>query len=114
MWAHLGEIGDYWLGELEPVLAGGGEPVPFGRVKSNPARIAAIETGRSAAADRHLVQVQRCADRLEAIICGLSEVDWRAIGRHSTLGDMSLDRILEEFLVGHYEQHADQLDTLRS
>ena len=55
VWAHLGEIGDYWLGELEPVLAGGGEAVPFGRVKSNPARIAAIETGRSVAANRHFV-----------------------------------------------------------
>jgi histidinol-phosphate aminotransferase len=114
VWAHLGEIGEYWLGELEPVLAGGGEPVPFGRVKSNPARIAAIERGRSVASDRHFVQVQRCADRLEAIICGLSQTEWQAIGRHSTLGDMSVDRILEEFLVGHYEQHADQLDTLCS
>jgi hypothetical protein len=88
--------------------------VAFGRVKSNPARIAAIETGRSVASDRHLVQVQRCADRLEAVICGLSEAEWQVVGRHSTLGDMSVDRILEEFLVGHYEQHADQLDTLCS
>src|SRR5262249_42910936 len=47
VWAHLAEIGDYWLGELARVVdAGSTEPVPFGRVKSNPERIAAIAAGR--------------------------------------------------------------------
>jgi hypothetical protein len=34
------------------------------------------------------------------------------VGRHQTLGDMSIDRQLEEFHIGHVEQHLAQLDAL--
>jgi hypothetical protein len=31
---------------------------------------------------------------------------------HLTLGEMDLSRIMEDFLVGHLEAHADQLEAL--
>ena len=47
VWAHLAEIGSYWLAELEHIVdAASTDPVAFGRVKTDPARIAAIEQGR--------------------------------------------------------------------
>jgi hypothetical protein len=36
------------------------------------------------------------------------------VGRHQTLGDMTIERQLEEFHIGHVEQHLDQLDGLAS
>ena len=49
VWAHLAEIGGYWLAELEAVIDAGGEPVPFGRVKTDAgAHRAPSTTGRSA------------------------------------------------------------------
>ncbi len=35
------------------------------------------------------------------------------MGAHPRLGDMPLAQIVEEFVVGHLEEHADQLDLLR-
>ena len=53
VWAHLAEIGGFWLTELEKVVdAASDEPVPFGRVKTDPARIAAIAQGRRRDVDR--------------------------------------------------------------
>ena len=51
-------------------------------------------------------------DRLRAVLCGMTSLDWGRQGEHPTLGQMGIERILEEFLVGHYEQHAAQLEGL--
>jgi hypothetical protein len=36
--------------------------------------------------------------------------DWACTGNHETLGVMDLPTQLTHFHVGHYEEHADQLD----
>jgi histidinol-phosphate aminotransferase len=113
VWAHLAEIGSYWLGELEKVVdAESDEPVPFGRVKTDPARIAAIAQGRRLDVTVNLELARRNLDGLRAYLAGLAREDWRRVGRHSTLGDMDVARQLTEFHVGHAEQHLDQLDGL--
>ena len=48
IWAHLAEFPPYWIDQVRLLLASSGsDPIPFGRVKSDPGRIAAIESGRS-------------------------------------------------------------------
>ena len=48
VWAHLAEFPGYWLGEVRRVVDGpGSEAVPFGRIKTDPDRIAAIERDRN-------------------------------------------------------------------
>ena len=113
VWAHLAEFGSYWIDELESVLdRGSNEPVPFGRTKSDPVRIAAIAAGRGAEPSDQLRAVGGATDRLRAVLCGMSSTDWARLGNHPTLGRMSIDAMLEEFLIGHYEQHATQLESL--
>jgi histidinol-phosphate aminotransferase len=113
VWAHLAEIGGFWLTELEQVVdAASDEPVPFGRVKTDPARIAAIAQGRRRDVTVNLETTRRNLDSLRAYLAGLSKDDWRRVGRHSTLGEMDVARQLSEFHVGHAEQHLDQLDAL--
>src|SRR5437867_11988221 len=49
VWAHLAEFPGYWLTEFRRVLdahSAGAEPLPFGRTKTDPGRIAAIERDR--------------------------------------------------------------------
>lgn len=114
VWAHVAEFGDYWLDELDTVLESSTSgPVPFGRTRRDPARIAAIEHGRHLDPATHLDHVERSADRLRATLAGLSDRDWVRVGRHETLGDMDLAAQLTHFHVGHYEEHADQLDSIR-
>lgn len=113
VWAHLAELGDYWLAELRIVLgAQSDEPVPFGRVKTDPVRIAAIEVGRDVAPHEHFATIERSAGDLRAVLVTMTDADWEHVGLHSTLGEMSIDRQLDEFHIGHYEEHADQLDSI--
>jgi histidinol-phosphate aminotransferase len=113
VWAHVAEFGDYWLAELTALLdAAVDEPPPFGRTRRNADRIAAIASGRHAAPAEHLRTIERSADRLAALLAGMTDQDWDRRGRHETLGVMDLDAQLRHFHVGHYEEHADQLDLI--
>ena len=115
VWAHLAEFVPYWIEQARVVMAGGGaEPVPFGRVKTDPGRIASIAERRleptgvlaakTAADIRRLGQFLREIDRDPA--------NWEKLGVHSTLGVMSVGHLVDEFLVGHLEEHLRQLREL--
>ncbi|MBA3281690.1 MAG: hypothetical protein H0U29_05620 [Acidimicrobiia bacterium] len=120
VWAHLAEFGRYWLAELDRVLdAPGPGPIPFGRTKSDPVRIAAIASARPDAAEvsgpLHTVQyeaVRRAIDALRGRLLELTLDDWGRVGRHETLGDLTVAEQLQHFHIGHYEEHAVQLDSL--
>ncbi len=114
VWAHVAEFGDYWLDQLGAILAAdsSSDPVPFGRTRRDARRIAAIETGRYDDPAHHLDTVERSADRLAALLAGMTNEDWARSGKHETLGVMDLDAQLTHFHVGHYEEHADQLDSI--
>ncbi len=114
VWAHLAEFPAYWLAQAQRVIAQPtNAPVPFGRVKTDSGRIEAIER------DRHTDP----AALLERVRAALAEVtdaahawdagDWRLRGAHPVRGEMTVERIVEEFIVDHLEEHADQLDALR-
>ncbi len=113
VWAHVAEFIPYWLGEAALVVDGGRQqPVPFGRTKSDPGRLAAIERDRSTDQGRLWQRTSRDIGSLRAFLSGLGETVWTARGLHPTLGEMDLAHIVDEFLVGHLEQHANQLDEL--
>jgi histidinol-phosphate aminotransferase len=125
VYAHVGEIGGYWQRQWTAVIdapnryrigahASTSTPPPFGRTKRDAQRIAAIEAGRHENATVHLDRAREAAAVLRNFLAGLTEADLDCAGLHETLGVMDGWRILDEFLVGHYEQHADQLDGLRS
>lgn len=112
-WAHIAEFGAYWLREVDLVLAGtAADPPPFGRTKVDPVRRAAIAEGAGCEPLSQLTHARRALASVRHLLAGLDGGEWRAAGRHSTLGLMDMDSILAEFLVGHYEQHAAQLETL--
>ncbi|HSP10658.1 MAG TPA: hypothetical protein VLU92_13820 [Candidatus Dormibacteraeota bacterium] len=113
VWAHVAEFIPYWLGETALVIENhADEPAPFGRTKSDPGRIAAIERDRSTDQSRLWRRIARDIGALRTFLGGLDDSAWRARGLHPTLGEMDLAQIVDEFLVGHLEQHATQLDQL--
>jgi histidinol-phosphate aminotransferase len=113
VWAHLGEFGSYWLTELRSIVdARSTTPVPFGRIKTDPHRVASIDKGRHEAVRHHQDLVRRDVHRFAAELSQLTPTDWLRRGHHETLGVMDLWQFLDEFAVGHYHQHADQLDGL--
>ena len=113
VWAHVAEFIPYWVREAKQLVEHGrDEPQSFGRTKADPDRLAAIDRDRRS--DRTVLwnRIAREITGLRVMLAGLDSSAWRCQGRHPTLGQMDLGRLVDEFLIGHLEQHADQLDAL--
>ena len=110
--AHVAEMLPYWLDQVERIIDGYPEPVPFGRVQSDDARIAAI--GR----DRDLPVTElyrRIAAGMDVVTTRLGSLDTLAAekrGTHPTLGEMHLADVVARMLAGHLEEHVTQLDRM--
>jgi hypothetical protein len=113
VWAHLAEFPAYWLGQIQRVIA---QPthgaIPFGRVKTDSHRIEAIERDRHTDPAALLERVRRSLAEISDAMRSWSPETWRLRGAHPTLGEMTVERMVERFIVEHLEEHADQLDGL--
>lgn len=107
--AHVAEILPYWTRQVELVVERGGG-VPFGRVKSDPARIAVIERDRHEDASRLLERMDQGLQEVLALLDRLDDEALARTGTHERLGEMTAARIIDRFLVEHLEEHADQLE----
>ena len=113
VWAHLAEFPAYWLDQVRKLLAARtAEPIPFGRTKTDAGRIEAIERERRTDPAELLRRVTMQVDDVSATLRALPGEAWRVRGLHPTLGEMTLPRIVDRFILGHMEEHADQLDGL--
>lgn len=113
VWAHMAEFVGYWHRQLEAVVRNyDGMPVPFGRVKSDADRLAAIEMGRHETVGSLAERVDRSIAGFGAYLGRLDEEAWQAEGVHQTLGVMRVPQIIDRFIVGHLAEHADQLDSV--
>ena len=112
VWAHLAEFIPYWIAQAGPVLRGqsSGDPVPFGRTKSDPERIGAIERDRREPVTVLWRDTRADIAMLRAFLGNMEPGQWEIRGLHPTRGPMTVDDLVERFLVGHLEEHADQLE----
>lgn len=106
--AHVAEILPYWTEQAELVVERGGG-VPFGRVKSDPDRIAAIECERRAETAELLRRMDQGVQQVLALLERLDQGSLERTGTHQRLGEMSVAAIIDRFLVEHLEEHAEQL-----
>lgn len=116
VWAHLSEFIPYWIVQAGPVLLGhvSEAPVPFGRTKGDPERIGAIERDRREPVSVLWAGARADIASLRAFLGSVEPDQWEIRGLHPTLGEMTVDELVEMFLVGHLEQHADQLEGMGS
>jgi len=113
VWAHLGEFVPYWVGQVRAALATPASEVPpFGRVKSDPGRVGAIEADRGRPPQELFDRLRGQLVDLRVLFREMSPWDWARKVKHSTMGEMDMPKVADEFLVGHLEQHAAQLDGL--
>ena len=114
VWAHVAEFPAYWLGQAQRVIAlPTYEPVPFGRVKTDAGRIEAIERDRNTDPSALLERVRTSLAEVTDAVRSFPPEAWARRGAHPTRGDMTVQRIIEKFIVEHLEEHADQLDSLQ-
>ncbi len=113
VWAHLAEFPAYWLAQAQRVVAlPTNEPVPFGRVKTDTGRIAAIERDRNTDPAALLDRVRTSLAEVTDAARALPPEAWTLSGVHPTRGEMTVQQIFETFIANHLEEHADQLDSL--
>jgi len=110
--AHISEMVQYWLGELERVIAGNPEPVPFGRLATDPVRLAILERDRSLPTRELYDRTVSALERLERRLAELTPTDLRRRGLHPSRGVMTAAEIPERFVVGHLADHVVQLEAL--
>lgn len=110
--AHVGEMGPYWLSQVEVVLVGSSEPVPFGRVATDPERIDRIGRDRSLPAGELFDRIDAGLAAVGARLAGLEPAERARRGIHSRLGEMTVGGIVERFVVGHLEEHVRQLEEI--
>ena len=106
--AHVAEMLPYWAQQAELVAAGG--QTEFGRVSSDPDRIAAIERDRREDPERLLGRVDEGVAVVLALLDRLDDQALARTARHQTLGEMTVAELVNRFAVAHLEEHADQLD----
>jgi hypothetical protein len=106
--AHVAEFLPYWAGEAEKVAAAG-DGVPFGRVKSNPERIAAIERDRAQDPEALLGRIDEGVALVLGLLDRLDDAALARTGTHQTRGEMRVAQLVDEFLIDHLEEHANQL-----
>lgn len=110
--AHLAEMGTYWTGEIERVLAGASEPAPFGRIATDPVRLASIERDRSLPPRELYDRTTSALERLERRLAELTPAEFAQRGLHPRLGEMTVAQMAERFVVSHLGEHVVQLESL--
>jgi hypothetical protein len=105
--AHVAEMLPYWAQQAELVAACRRDE--FGRVRSDPGRVEAIERDRREHPARLLARVEEGVAVVLALLERLDDRALAATGHHQTLGDMTVAELIDRFLVSHLEEHADQL-----
>jgi len=110
--AHVAEMVPYWLGQIEAVLAAPADAVPFGRVATDPERIDRIGRDRTLPAGELFDRIDRgMADA--AALQGRLDADAKSRrGTHTRLGEMTIEGMVERFIVGHLEEHVRQLEEI--
>jgi hypothetical protein len=107
--AHTVEMLPYWLGEIERVIAGPIEPVPFGRTPADLVRMLTVDR------DRTLPMFElyaRLDNSLERVLRRLLELDERQAARrglHKSRGEMTVRQIVDVMLADHIEEHCKQM-----
>jgi hypothetical protein len=109
--AHIDEMLPYWLGEIERVLAGPLEPVPFGRTPTDLVRTLTVDRDRTLPIPELYARLD---NSLERVLRRLLELDERQVARrglHKQRGEMTIRQIVEVMLADHIEEHCRQLAT---
>jgi len=113
VWSHMAEFVPYWLARCERIAQDGRDrPVPFGRAGDDPERIAGIELGREMPIRDLFSQIRTGAAQVREWLEALDPEAWQGRGEHPTAGVVDLDRVMDQFVVGHLEEHAEQLEVL--
>jgi hypothetical protein len=107
--AHIVEMLPYWQGEIERIVAGHGDAVPFGRGPNDLIRILTVDRDRTLPVAEMYVRLDHSIERLVRRLLELDDRQCARHGIHPTRGDMTVKQVVDEMLAAHLEEHCDQM-----
>jgi hypothetical protein len=108
--AHVNEMLPYWREQLDVVIAGDpSAAVPFGRIATDPSRLARIDAERQRPAGELVDAIRTNLDAAVAFASGPAAEHGERLGLHSSRGEITVAASIERFLVTHLEEHVEQL-----
>jgi hypothetical protein len=108
--AHVAEMLSYWREELSHVVAGDGStPVPFGRVASDPGRLARIDDMRRRSTGELVDEIGARVPEVAGFVERLTDADAAKVGQHPSRGEITVGDSVERFFGNHLEEHVVQL-----
>jgi hypothetical protein len=106
--AHVVELMPYWAKQALEVSRRSADSQPFGRTHDDPDRIGAVQQHGRDSLDSMLPRVQTaCAEAVD-LLRQIPQDRWTRTARHANRGDMSVEQIVDQFLVNHVEEHLTQ------
>jgi hypothetical protein len=110
--AHLAEMAQYWPGEIERVLDGHPDPVPFGRIATDDVRIGIVGRDRSLPPRVLYDWIDDALTRFDRRWRTLSPADLARRGLHPSRGELTIAEMPDRFIVGHLADHVAQLERI--
>ena len=106
--AHVVELMPYWSRQALDVARRTQAGQPFGRTHDDPDRIGAIEQHGNDSLDRALQRIQSAKAEAVQLLHLIPADGWSKTARHATRGEMTVQEIVDRFLLSHVDEHLEQ------
>ena len=104
--AHVSELLPYWAHQAENVARSPG--MAFGRSHDDPRRIGAIEQHGRDSLEAIVARIRAGLDECLETLRSMPAHAWSATGQHPTRGTMTVEELVDAFLVNHIDEHTAQ------
>jgi uncharacterized damage-inducible protein DinB len=106
--AHVVELMPYWAHQALNVSSRTNDGEPFGRTHDDPDRVGAVQQHGRDSLDSTLPRLRAAAAEAVQTLRAIPSDRWTRTARHATRGDMTVEMIVDQFLVSHVEEHLAQ------
>jgi hypothetical protein len=105
---HVAEMVPFWAAQAREIAADPGRRI--GREEDDPRRVGGVRQG--AALDRHqtVEHLRAAAAEAAAIIRALPDSAWTAEAVSESLGQTTVERMIDALLIKHLEDHVQQVE----
>ena len=110
--AHVVEMLPYWAGQCQSIQRQPGRT--FGRTHDDPGRLGAIAEHAHDPLDLVRTSLRSGANDALATLAAIPRDQWHLTGEHIRRGPMSIEQVVDEFMVRHVEDHVVQVNAALS
>lgn len=106
--AHTAEFLPYWSRQAADVASRSQNDQPFGRTHEDEMRIAAVEDHAHDRREQVAPRIRQGLDEMSQTLAAIPPEGWQRTGRHFRRGEMTVSKLVDDFMVEHAEEHLAQ------